>query len=303
MNNEKKYRQYGYRLAEVRTKAGLMQKEVAKHLGVKDNVISYFENGDRLPSVEQYKELSKLFNVSADYLLGLATDFTTDDKLKFVCNYTGLSAEAIEKIQDYCIPCLTSANDSNKCDEDIFLDNKYEIRNVNIHKQVIDNFILSDAFDGIVSHGWNVQYINEAVLSYLALYFGDYEYFFELHDDEKTVKGIQLFLNVFEHDSIHGAFTDKIDMFSFKLQKSLLNYADKLFIFNKSEGADLESITDWIKYVVWRSVHQVYEENGDIDKIQENIKQFMNEDYTEKIAKVKTIYGELKKGGINGNDN
>ncbi len=94
MNNEKKYRQYGYRLAEARTRAGLMQKEVAKHLGVKDNIISYFENGDRLPSVEQYKELSKLFNVSTDYLLGIS-EYPNQENAN-IGEITGLDDNAIE---------------------------------------------------------------------------------------------------------------------------------------------------------------------------------------------------------------
>lgn len=305
MNNEKKYRQYGYRLAEARTRAGLMQKEVAKHLGVKDNVISYFENGDRLPSVEQYKELSKLFNVSADYLLGISEAKTNDKDLQFVCDYTGLSADSIEKIREYCVFDLSTFSASilpGQPEEDVALDIKFEKEHVEEYKQIIDDFILSDAFDGVANHGWQVQYLNKSVMSYLALYFGDYEYFFELKKEENTIKNIQLFLNEYEHDYIHGAFTDRIDMFSFKLQKSMLNYADKLFIFNEFKDVNIEGVFDWIKFVVWSSVHPVYEENGNIVNIQENIKAFMRDDYIEEISKLKTIYEKLKKGGINGND-
>lgn len=77
------------------------QKELAEYLGVKDNIISYFVNGNRMPNTEQIIKIAQYFNVSTDYLLGLTTISTTDKNLKFVCEYTGLTENAIEVLHFY----------------------------------------------------------------------------------------------------------------------------------------------------------------------------------------------------------
>ncbi|MDE5992176.1 MAG: helix-turn-helix domain-containing protein [Oscillospiraceae bacterium] len=77
------------------------QKELAAHLGVQDNTISYFCSGKRVPNAEQIIEISKFLGVSADYLLGLTGNKTNDITIKAICKYTGLSAEAVESLADY----------------------------------------------------------------------------------------------------------------------------------------------------------------------------------------------------------
>lgn len=72
------------------------QKDLAAHLGVPDNTISYFCSGSRVPNAEQIIKISKYLNVSADYLLGISNEPTNDMKLQGVCAYTGLSENAIK---------------------------------------------------------------------------------------------------------------------------------------------------------------------------------------------------------------
>lgn len=74
------------------------QKELANYLGVTDNTISYFCSGKRTPNTAQIGLIADFFNVSADYLLGRTDAWTTDNKLKFVCEYTGLSEEAVQAL-------------------------------------------------------------------------------------------------------------------------------------------------------------------------------------------------------------
>lgn len=57
------------RLKEVRKAAGLTQKEVAAYVGVNQNTYSYWENGKTRIDSDSIAKLSKLFNVSADYIL------------------------------------------------------------------------------------------------------------------------------------------------------------------------------------------------------------------------------------------
>lgn len=88
----------GSRINEALAFSNKKQKELAAHLGVPDNTISYFCSGKRVPNAEQIIEISKFLGVSADFLLGLTKNTTTDSDLKAVCDYTGLTDEAVKKI-------------------------------------------------------------------------------------------------------------------------------------------------------------------------------------------------------------
>lgn len=51
-----------------REKIGLTQDNIASFLGIKREMISYFENGTREPSIEHYEKLAQLFGIElADF--------------------------------------------------------------------------------------------------------------------------------------------------------------------------------------------------------------------------------------------
>lgn len=78
------------------------QKELAEFLSVPDNTISYFVSGKRMPNTEQIIKMTEFFNTAADYLLGLSVvpDLNTDVETKQICDYTGLSEKAINRLND-----------------------------------------------------------------------------------------------------------------------------------------------------------------------------------------------------------
>lgn len=59
------------KLKELRTNAGMTQKQLGAQIGVTKSVISYYELQERLPSPEVLIKLAAVFHVSADYLLGI----------------------------------------------------------------------------------------------------------------------------------------------------------------------------------------------------------------------------------------
>lgn len=75
-----------------------LQKELAKQLNVKDNIVSYWCKGDRTPNTSQIIQIANYLNVSTDYLLGVTDVATTDKDLKFVCDYIGLDETAIRNL-------------------------------------------------------------------------------------------------------------------------------------------------------------------------------------------------------------
>ena len=58
-----------------------------------------YENGNRNPDSEMITALADYYGVSADYLLGRTDIKTADKDLQFVCEYTGLSEEAVENLK------------------------------------------------------------------------------------------------------------------------------------------------------------------------------------------------------------
>ena len=84
----------GERIRELRKQRGWTQAQVAAKIGVTKSVISFYERQDRAPSPEVLIKFAQLFNVSADYLLGLE---------KVECNHldvSGLSYKEIHALQD-----------------------------------------------------------------------------------------------------------------------------------------------------------------------------------------------------------
>lgn len=59
-------------LKMLRQEKGIGQVELAKKLGVSKGIISLWENGLREPNMSSLIQLSKFFNVSIDYLVGLS---------------------------------------------------------------------------------------------------------------------------------------------------------------------------------------------------------------------------------------
>lgn len=61
---------FGKRLKQLRKGIPLSQEQLAQRIGVTKSLISSYENGVRFPSCEVLLQLSRVFHVSVDYLLG-----------------------------------------------------------------------------------------------------------------------------------------------------------------------------------------------------------------------------------------
>lgn len=86
------------RLLELRTEKEMSQREVAKRLFVSQGTYNNWENGKTQPSIEQLILLSKLFDVSIDYIVGNSED--AEIKLHNKRSSADLCAEIISDIQN-----------------------------------------------------------------------------------------------------------------------------------------------------------------------------------------------------------
>ena len=84
------------RIKELRDKSGLTQKQLAKRIGVTRATVNSWELAHSAPSCGYLAELSKVFGVSTDYLLGL------DDGVKIdISDLNDREQEMIMQLVDY----------------------------------------------------------------------------------------------------------------------------------------------------------------------------------------------------------
>ena len=65
---------YNEKMAWLRNCQNVTQKEIAAHLGIKQQQYARYEQGINVMPVTYLPKICEFFNVSADYLLGLAKD-------------------------------------------------------------------------------------------------------------------------------------------------------------------------------------------------------------------------------------
>ncbi len=68
---------FGERLRVARERQGLLQKDAAALLNIAGPQLSRYEKNVNQPVPEQIRAMAQLYNVSADYLLGVDRSFTS----------------------------------------------------------------------------------------------------------------------------------------------------------------------------------------------------------------------------------
>ncbi len=75
-------------------------QEFADKLGMSRATVGFYAAGKRIPDALGVRTIAAKCDVSADWLLGLAKDRTTNIDVKMVCEYTGLSEKATSIIRN-----------------------------------------------------------------------------------------------------------------------------------------------------------------------------------------------------------
>lgn len=87
----------GKHLKTLREKNGLTQIDVANKIGCTVKTYRSWEKGVTAPDTIFLIQLSQIYNVSTDFILGMIEEKNRDNK--FICEFTGLSEKAIELIK------------------------------------------------------------------------------------------------------------------------------------------------------------------------------------------------------------
>lgn len=279
---------FAERLTDLINDFDISYRDLEKCTGISASAISKYTNEGAQAPITTVAKLAKYFGVSADYLLGISDAKTSDKDIQAVCDYTGLSAEAIKNIRQLCIP-----------NEDSFLSLLNNER-FNENKWIINEFIASQTFNDIVDHISYLNFLNEDFLARLALYFGDYEFFDKLRPSFRNlaVEDFRRKFTMYDPNLMHGILCDEADLCEFKIQKSVLNYCDKLSIAKQLKDINAQMSFNLISILIHHALERDYDNHGITSSIEQEIKKYdLKEDSTHQkgVLILKELYEELKK--------
>lgn len=86
---------FGKRVREFRTRKNYSQKEIALRMGVSEQAVSKWENGDCLPDIYNLKLLAQMLYISVDTLLD--TQMQNSEKIVETINVCGARFDIVEK--------------------------------------------------------------------------------------------------------------------------------------------------------------------------------------------------------------
>ena len=93
----------GNNLIRLREERNLKQYEAAEQIGISRQTLALYETpdkqaGNHKPSLETLRKIAQFYGVSIDYLCGDIPGTTHD--ISFIMEYTGLSADAVERLRE-----------------------------------------------------------------------------------------------------------------------------------------------------------------------------------------------------------
>ena len=97
---------FGKRLRNLRLKKGYKQSQLGDILNISASAVGMYERGQRQPSVDLILKLSKVFSVSADYLLGTAESPASVE-------------EILKQIEDYLTAAISRARKNSISAEEL----------------------------------------------------------------------------------------------------------------------------------------------------------------------------------------
>lgn len=112
----------GNRIKLLRKKNNMTQKQLSEKLGLTPKMISFYENGERIPPLDIVEKLVTIFSTSADYLIGLTSqNSATSNNNAIIVNSPNIYISQQE------LKLLTTFKELNEDSQDIIIGKAKEL--------------------------------------------------------------------------------------------------------------------------------------------------------------------------------
>lgn len=130
---------FSERLSALMKDRGTTQQDLADALGVKRQTISLYKSGQSMPDAKMLRDIAVYFSVSSDFLIGLSDIKAFGLHQRIVCELTGLSDEAANRVIALGAPGKKAAEAKYRDAMNAFVSNEKFIPLVCEIKRVIDS--------------------------------------------------------------------------------------------------------------------------------------------------------------------
>lgn len=209
------------RLTKLRENTGKKRQEVADELEISRASLEYYEKGKRKPDIEVLAKIAEYYRVSTDYLLGLSVVPSTDKDIQFVCDYTGLSESAVNRLAKLNLGWDVSDYDT-----------------INV-QHLVNAFVNGFIEDGILSY---LSLYSNRILLNLTEQKAYYTLTIDYYKEHGTldIQEVKKQIEKFEYNT---------DMYLFKLQKNIINFFDD---FTFEIQAEVKKLRKELKEIISR---------------------------------------------------
>lgn len=272
------------RLQQTLLKIGNTNEEIADVLGCDHSTINKWYNGKLTPSLDKIVSICEKANVSIDYLCGFRQEPTNNAKISDICDYTGLSEEAIKVL-------AVNQSEQNKSD--------YTFKDFALFKDILNELICSPEVVNTITELHTKMLIFKN-FSYKAI--KDFYDLLELKDKnassadvsmENIRESIEKYIKnkmsqiIANSDSPKNAI-EQADCMLFDLSYMFLNLEDKKDLIEVKEHKLLNTIEKIINSVNTKCYSGI---NNEIEKVQLLITESSNELYQWIVDLIANSYG------------
>lgn len=210
---------FSTRLRELMKKNRITQQQLSEKVDCSRQAISQYMDGSNAPNIDKLYNIARYFNVSADYLMGLSDFASTDTDITAICEYTGLSENAVYRIcneweTDEGIPIIA-----------IYADEPEEIKR--IENEIVCKNLLFEISHKIYDIGCQYCQAISNITPHRENFESLYNQHQEIQEYKRNIDGILFSLSTYVVDIARTTYSSEAQKFK-EIENTIIKYIDEI---------------------------------------------------------------------------